>query len=453
MQLDFIVGGMPRGGTTVAAKFLSLHDDVFCYAGETHLVPMLQSMFAYLPCRGDQIDVVIATLRQQLVVSMLEMPRFNVSKGAHPKNIIFNEKNVDELVERARALLLAQLSGVDLYQASLIALKELLAQVETRSILGEKTPNNIFSMANYAGKTEAKSVVVIREPFGVLRSMSVRVKDGDPYSNEFKGGLERNIGLYLEYADAANRALMSPKSLLVRYEDMALSPSLVVTRMHVFLERIPEDRVLRFVENGNDSEIAERAPMNYRRLFLNMANDQISPIDAWKILNLTRSARELVGYSDEVLAQLGLDVSLKWPGIDVPQTLMPLSGFHQGEEHSWMKRKGSLIAYFSGKQSYEVTIELESVFPEQIKNEVKLDIFIDGVLRESLMVAAGYRSTTLRIHLHADELKPICNKGAYVIIDLESSLAFSGIGSMAGGNDSREISFRLSGFRIDRCKK
>lgn len=450
MQLDVLVGGVPRGGTTVAAKFLSLHEDVFCYASETHLISLMQSMFSQLPCRADKVEAVIDFLHQQFLVAMVEMPRFNVNQGAHPKNLLFNEKHVACLVDAVRSHLTAQLSGVELYQTSLVTLRDLLAQVEQRPILGEKTPGNIFAMADYVGQAETKNIVVMREPFGVLRSMKSRVDGGDPYSSAFQGGLETNIGMYLEYATAAHRALQSSNSLLVSYEDMATNPALAVTRMLAFLGRTPEERVVRFVETGKDREIADRAPMHYRRLSVNSGFGELSPVDTWKVLSITRPIREALGYSDAVLAQFGFDISIEWPGLDVPTTVLPMSGFHQGEEAPWMKRKGSLIAYAGKGRSYNLTLELKSIFPEQVEGEVELKVFINGVLRESLKVGTGYQFTVIDVNVKADELVPISNKGGYAIIDLESSHAFVAIGHMDEGKDVREMSFLLSKAKISK---
>jgi len=452
MQLDILVGGVPRGGTTVAAKIMSLHQDIFCYAGETHLIPFMHDLFGQLPCRYDKIDLVARFLRQQFMTAMVEMPRFSVSQGAHPGNLIFVEKDVDDLIDAVRRDLEAQLYGAELYKASLGTLRGLLSKADQRIILGEKTPSNIFAMADYAGLDAPKSIVVMREPIGVLRSMNARVIKGDAYSSAFKGDLETNIGMYMEYAMAVRQVLNSAGGgLLVRYEDIAQSPGTVVRKMFKLFGREAEDRVIQFVETGRDREIANRAPMNYRRLNITAGYAELSPMDIWKVFSLTCELRKAFGYSDTAMTELGFKVPSDWPDVEVPLKVLPLYGFHQS---SWigdalMKRRGGLIVYLGKGRSYDVTLEFKSKFPEQIQGEVELRVFLNGIQRELLKVRTGSRSTMVNLKVHSDELVPMGNRGGYAVIDLVSSVAYNLIGHTENGDDAREISFQLINWKID----
>ncbi len=453
MQLDLVVGGMPRGGTTVAAKFLSLHQDIFCYAGETHLIPFMHGMFGQLPCRDDKIDLVTRFLHQQFMTAMVEMPRFSVSQGAHPGNLIFEEKDIDDLIEAVRSHLKARLYGVNLYKASLGTLRGLLSKVDRRIILGEKTPNNIFAMADYSGVGTTKNIVVMREPIGVLRSMKARVVGGDAYSNVFKGDLETKIGMYLEYAMSARQVLTSNQGgLLVRYEDIAQMPAKVVREMFTLFGSEVEERVIKFVESGKDPEIANRAPMNYKPLNITASYAELSPADIWKVFSLTRGLREVFGYSDGAMTELGFDVPLEWPDIEVPSAVLPLFGFHQtnGNDSPYMKRRSGLIAYFGKGKSHNITLNLKSKFPEQVLGDVELRISVNGIQRETLSIQQGSQSTVVSFKTRSDELVPMGNRGGYAVIELVSSLAFSPIGHTADGNDAREISFQLTNWKIDK---
>lgn len=453
--LNLLVGGMPRGGTTVAAKFMSLHQDIFCYAGETHIIPFMHGLFGQLPCRRDKVDLVSKFLRQQFMTAMVEMPRFSVSQGAHPGNLIFEEKNVDDLVDAIRGHLNNQLYGVDLYKASLITLRELLSRskADQRIIFGEKTPNNIFAMADYARLVATKNIVVMREPIGVLRSMKARVEGGDAYSSAFKGELETNIGMYLEYAMAARYVLNSTEgSLLVRYEDIAQTPATVVREMFELFGREAEERVVKFVENGLDREIANRAPVNYRRLNMNAGYADLPPVDIWKVFSFTRELRDAFGYSDAAMTEFGFNVPSEWPDMEVPSKVLPLYGFHQAGWIGcpWMKRRGGLVAYLGKGRSHEITLELKSKFPEHILDEVELQVSVNGIPREVLKVAADSQTTAVNVKVHSDELVPMGNRGGYAVINLASSMAYSQIGHTADGDDAREISFQLSNWKIDK---
>jgi|GEM_PF-6359643 hypothetical protein len=453
MMLDLLIGGVPRGGTTVAAKFMSLHPDIFCYAGETHLVPLMHSMFGQLPCRNDKIDLVARFLRQQFMTAMVEMPRYSVSQGAHPGNLIFEKKDVDELVEIVRGLLQAQLYGEELYKSSLATLRELLSKADSRMILGEKTPSNIFAMADYSGASSMCSVVVMREPIGVLRSMKARVDGGDAYSNAFKGDLETNIGMYIEYAMSVQRVLNSTKGgLLVRYEDMAQDPANAILKMFKLFGRDVEDQVIQFVEGKWDKEIANRAPMNYKRLTVTSDYAELSPIDIWKVFSFTHKLRAAFGYSDNKMSELGFQVPSEWPDIEVPSKILPLYGFYQTSwiGDTWMKRRGGLVVYLTKRSAHNISLEFKSKFPEQDYVGVELRVSINGIQREVLKVKNGKQSTVVNIKVHSDELVPMGNKGGYTVIDLESSIAYSQIAHTANGNDAREISFQLHNWRIDK---
>lgn len=455
MTLNLLVGGMPRGGTTVAAKFLSLHQNIFCYAGETHLIPFMHSMFGRLPCREDRIDLVVQFLRQQFMTAMVEMPRFSVSQGAHPGNLIFEEENVDELVERVRDDLKAQLFGADAYTAALTTLHAVLSKVNRSLILGEKTPNNIFAMADFAGVSTTKSIVVMREPIGVIRSMKTRVAGGDKYADAFKGDIEANIGMYLEYASAARQVLNSEAGgLLVRYEDIAQIPATVVKEMfQLFGNQQVEERVIKFVEHGQDREIADRAPMNYKRLNVSPNTADLSSVDIWKVFSLTRELRGLFGYSDAEMTEFGFDVSTDWPDVSVPATVLPLFGFHSPDwvGGRWMKRKGSLVVYLGKGKTHSVMLNLESNFPDQIESDVDLTVYVNEIRRgEVFKVGTGNQLTTVHLKIDSDELVPMGNKGGYVVLNLESSIAYSQIGHTDRGNDGREISFKLKNWKIDK---
>lgn len=452
MTLDLLMGGMPRGGTTVAAKFMSLHPDMFCYAGETHLIPLMHDMFGNMPCPKDQLDQVAEHLRQQFMVTMVEMPRFSVSKGAHPGNLIFDEASVGRMVDAVRGHLGDGLCGAALYQACLATLGDVLSRADPRPIQGEKTPSNIFAMADYADTNAVRNVVVMREPMGVLRSMKARVDGGDSYASAFRGGVEANVGLYLEYALAARQILESgPGGLLVRYEDMAQNPADVVRAMFGMFDREPDDRVISFVEGVCDKEIADRAPVNYRRLRVKPGSDALLPADVWRIFSLTRQMREYFGYSDEKMREYGFAVPSDWPGGEVPSKVLPLYGFQQNSwlGGPWMKRRGGVVAYLGKGRSHDVSMELKSNFPEQHQGRVELRLSINGVHRETHAVDAGNRSTCIQLKIGPDDIVPMGTHGGYVTVEMESSVAYSKPCSVAGQIGGCELSFQLANWKID----
>lgn len=429
----------------MAAKFMSLPPNMFCYAGETHLIPFMHSMFGNLPCLPEKIDLVKRFLHQQLMTALVEMPRFSVNQGAHPKNLIFDENSVDELVELVGLHLNAGLYGLKLHEATLVTLGSILSKLDARSIRGEKTPSNIFAMAEYAGNQLAKNVVIMREPFSALLSMKARVDGGDKYADAFKGDLESRIGMYLEYALAARRTMDQAENLmLIRYEDMALAPRKVMENIYSFSCSKPEERVLKFVEQGRDPEIANRAPMNYRRLEVKSNSDVFSPADIWKIHSLTSIVRNEFGYSDEAMKELGFESPSLWTGGEIPKVLLPLYGFSAPDSSGghWMKKRAGVVVYLPQRKVYELTVHFKSNFPDLIDEEVELKVFINGQLRNSASVTHGEKKSTVNILFSKDELVPM-GAGGYVIVDFFSSNSYCELGHYPSGVDALEHSFQL----------
>jgi len=447
--MDFLVGGVPRGGTTVAAKFLSLQQDMFCYAGETHIVPLLQELFGQHACAPGKIDACTQFLRSQLMSSMVAMPRFSVSRGAHPANLIFDEQAVEQVLDAVRSSLKRGKFGEALLGDALGLLRDLLAERDPRPIRGEKTPSNVFALAEHGPGHPVISVVVMRDPIGVVRSMRARQ---DKYAEPFSGDIENCIGIYLEYGSACLRCLKQPDSVLVRYEEMAEDPGEVLRRMYARFDREPEERVIRFVEHGGDKEIADRAPMNYKRLTLSPKTDGLTPLDVWKTVELTRCVREAVGYTDAYLAGIGYPIPDECPEVDVPVMLTPLGGFHQKEPNSyaWMKKEGRLIVYMPKTKKAIVRLVFWSNFPDLVTGgkSVSLTLYVSGSQRQQVEVKGKRGAAVIEAVLFANDLSPMGTTGCYAILELRSSMVYAPIAALDGTNDTRTVSFVLTSWSV-----
>lgn len=79
--LDFVVGGIPRSGTTAFADALNTHPDVFCYAYETGLLPLTQQIGGHGRIPPASIPMVRGWLREDLYLAMIEMVAFNIAGG------------------------------------------------------------------------------------------------------------------------------------------------------------------------------------------------------------------------------------------------------------------------------------------------------------------------------------------------------------------------------------
>lgn len=446
-QVDFIIGGMPRGGTTLAGKFFSLHPDIFCYAQETHVLPFLSNCFSTFPCHEKQLDRVLEEFRLQTRSVLIDMPQFNVSKGAHPGNLLFKDKDVDGIVSRVKKMLLKGLVGRRLYIETLEALRELIYARVPREYIGEKTPGNLFAMAEHGGSSDTLQVVVVREPVGVMKSMHRRANNQeDIYASAFRGGLEANLGMYIDYAGAAATCLKSDTSLLIRYEDLAMDPFGSVKSMFGCFGKNVDERVRAFVEGARDKEIADRAPMNYRRLKINNDLGGLNELDYWKTLKITEASRKLIGYGEDQMAGFGYPSIGDWPGSDVPRVVLPMSGFHDLEHNGrWMKEAGLLIAYLPSA-ARAVEIDLWSNFPAlplDCDNST-LSVEVNGNVIEEMRIRKGPSSFEVVIPVMDRYVVPMGRHGGFMLIRLRSSVSYSPIAFSGGGKDWRQLSFLLT---------
>ncbi len=453
--LDIVIGGVPRSGTTIAAKFLSLHEDIFCYAGETHILPTLHSFFASAPCHPQNRARVSRHFNELFRSALVEVPRYGVEMGAHKGNLLFDEKDVEHLVGWLEAEMMANAHGTPLAHTGLAMLRTLLADKSGRALLGEKTPTNIFAMAEARAPEEMFYIPVVREPFGVVRSMQARVEGGDAYAGVFDGGVEANIGIYLEFTKAVVESLKHANSMLVRYEEFALDPAGLITRMMGALGKVPDDRALKFVEGSRvfDQEVADRAPMQYIRLNLQSHAERFSPVERWKIINLTRQIREAAGYDDNLLRAMNLYVEQEWPLDEIPAVVLPLWGFHldPGISSLWMKKKASLVAYIPAGKEACIRLNFASYYPDYMAEFIPQSLRgrIGERLASHIDVGSGPRQLSMLIDVQPEELQPIGVHGHFAIIDLEAASSWIPFVHSPDNQDLREFSFQLVDWKID----
>ena len=459
----FLVSGIPRASTTLVAKFASLTPQAFCYAGETHLVSFLHNYFQHFPCNPNRLEDVIKILTTQLNTTMLEAPRYGVSQGAHPGNLIFSEQHVSELVLTVREALASGLYGAQLYAAGLSALESTLRDVSQRKLVGEKTPDSIFAINTYAESVAIKNLAVVREPLGVVRSMAARVAGGDPFSNVFGGGIESNIGIYLDYANAVTSAVEKGHSRLVRFEDLATDPRSALIAMYKEFDTVPDEDVLTFSEQGGNQEIADRAPMYYQRLKIKTDFAALSPVDIWKVVNLTQQVRDNMGYSNQALIEFGFDIPDKWPGpADIPEALIPMSGFNEPDIaisrlwksrtiRCWMRGSARFVIYLPSRKSRTLQLNFNSHFPAEVlaDGEATLTAFIGEKTKDQGAVRSGSAAVTLNLVLDEEDLRPIGDSGAYTMVTLSSSHVYCPMVHLDASWDQRLVSFHAVDWNLD----
>lgn len=224
--LDFIVGGIPRSGTTAFADALNRHPDLFCYASETGLLPLAQKMSANGPILQEKVLQVRDWLADELRVNLIDMVNFQVESGNKKPPVHFGRSDIDQLVAE-----IVQCAGFENRRANLVEMASatLASKLRHRSgndIVGEKTPDNVAALDAISNgpmfRTDLGRVfVVVRRPLAVIRSMRARVADeADHFASAFRGDAAQQAGYYLRHALACAR-LARRGAHLLRYEFFA----------------------------------------------------------------------------------------------------------------------------------------------------------------------------------------------------------------------------------------
>ncbi len=456
----FLVSGIPRSGTTVIAGFLSLDEQLFCYSTETHLLSFLHHHFSVRPCNKSNIDAVTNELNRHLTSSLIEAPAASINRGyGHQGYALIDSSHIKFIISEVSSALTKGVYGFELFKKGLSILEEVFSGISSRQHKGEKTPDNLFAIANYGLDAPVDNFVVIREPFGTLLSMQDRIKNNYPHSEVFKGSIEYQIGLYLRYADAAHCALKLESSHRVAFEDVAHQPQESISRLYAVFNRKPSAEILDLVQHGGRQEVADRAPMKYRKpLRVKTDLSTFSLTDLWKINLLTKHARESIGYDDTFLKALGLVIPTQSPGNKLETKLVAMSGFHfhdnDGEMSNtvkglWSSGQSKLIAYLEQFKSYRITLEVLTLYPDKIitEEQVILTTLVNGNIQDEIKISAGLNQYSIDILLSPEDLLSM-DKSAYAILDINCSSSFCPLIDSIDSADIRRLAFQIVDWNI-----
>lgn len=221
--LDFVVGGIPRSGTTAFADALNRHPDVFCYASETGLLPLAQQIGGHARIPPGSIPMVRSFLREALFSAMVEMVEFNMALGSPEPTVRFQKSEIDHFISEMLHGLGPRGHNETLTEIASVTLARELRQRSGKTFVGEKTPANIFALdvngdARFDAKGAAPVFVVVRRPLPAILSMRARFTNkADVFASAFSGDAAQQAGLYLRYAFACAR-LARRGAHLLRYE-------------------------------------------------------------------------------------------------------------------------------------------------------------------------------------------------------------------------------------------
>lgn len=239
--MDFLVGGIPRSGTTALADALNAHPDIYCYASETNLLPFAIALGTDDRPPSSVLPVVQSRLTEMLQQTMIDMVDFNLQQGSPAPERRFSRRDITHMCAN-----IVQ-SGADgrgrkpLYQTAIHELAAHLRAQSQKPIVGEKTPANVLaldSLGERAVDEQRRPVMMmtVRQPFGVIQSMRARASSNtDPYATAFRGDAAQLAGSYVRYALACAR-LQARGGRLYHYELFSHDPRPVIRDMLLALD-------------------------------------------------------------------------------------------------------------------------------------------------------------------------------------------------------------------------
>jgi hypothetical protein len=331
---SFVVGGVPRGGTTVHARLFNFHEEVSCYFFEAHIFPTIERIAGSFPVQPESFGAVENFYRSVLLGSLIDLPYQSrlLTKEDYQMGYSFSALEIEDLVMNFMALIRNGSFGKEILSESRQFFFDLLRQKSGKSVVGEKSPTNagVFARHGLCGLDHV--FLVVREPFSTIKSMKARAENAnDKYNSAFIGSLWQQCGLWISEAETVLGALQHEGMSLWRYEDLLKSPIETAGSM--------------FQKVG--LELGSTAVMDIQKLigtpkqppiWQTMATNDFKLIEA-----ITASARKRLGYEDVTTPGTEFvsdDVSMQ------EEDVLVISGAHpknESEPHLWLQSSGMIL--------------------------------------------------------------------------------------------------------------
>lgn len=250
--MNFVIGGVPRSGTTILSKILNAHEQVYSYSSETNIFRHMWLYGRYGPLSAAREAEFRSYLTRDMNIAFREhfepyieslqryqalLTRFNPKIPERPLLPLFSEQDISDLHEEIVALMMSGKWGAPLFRAASALMGKWLRLRSGRHIVGEKTPDNIISMPLITQATpESLFVATFRDPIPTIRSMMNRSKGSSSQDGVFSAEFLASLGHYETYARAILAAKQNTKRIhLVQYEDLMDRPGAVIHEIMVKL--------------------------------------------------------------------------------------------------------------------------------------------------------------------------------------------------------------------------
>lgn len=446
-EMDFLVGGMPRGGTTALSVVFNLHPSSFCYAAETHFIPLLMEFGQYAPVPSGSLPGIKMILESQNHQVLLEMPQDSVKSGASDRWVIFDAADVALLNKAIMELLEQGFYGQQLCKEAMRLVAGIIRRKTGKDIAGEKTPSNVFGFKEYGAAGSKLAIVLLREPFSVIRSMRKRGADEtDKYNKPFQGELLELIGLYSSYVDAILEARQRADVMVVKYEDLLQSSADIIRTMFTRVGLLQNDRA---VELGVKSLKLRSGGAPW---------EAFAPSERALVWHMTAHLRERAGYTEEFYAARGLTLTDQEKDISCDEALaVPIFGHYPkaaSEGGVWLNKESCLAIQVPAGKSV-LQLKFWSEFPEFVLGDgqqAEIRAIPLAGIGEAGSAKAGRKAVFTTLDIKLKDLPPVYSgkSGSLYLVKLQSSHAYrrtvtpmSRLGTFFFGGDRRELAFCL----------
>lgn len=371
MAMDFLVGGLPRGGTTITADLFNFHPNTFCLAQESQILPLCAGLGDIAPVAPQHLPTVRDFVRRQIDNVLRVSAGHNVAgeehaaaqaekmgvKIARPQRLVFDEERVNRLTDSIVALFAEGLYGEELLTQCMGELRNEIKQSVSAEFIGEKSPSNVLSIARF-GLLGAKAAVIMkREPYAFMRSMRQVETGNKRFDAEFRKPLWEMIGLYRVYAGAIASLTSSPTVIVGDYyADLIDAPATFAEKM------------FNAVGLSADPEAIAAAAARVRPQTMGPSWESFTLAEQALIWRLTADARASLGYEAAYFGEKGHftepDISsydVESNRVHVLSGLSPTGQF----DNLWLEEEGRL-AIESRPECKAVTLRFWANFPHSV---------------------------------------------------------------------------------------
>lgn len=455
-QLDFIICGIPRSGTTLFGEVLNGHENIYCYFAESNLFYWLMMFAENTPFPKENLSllksILMSYIRSDIIDKIqnkdfLEDIKYYTNLLGEQENglgykLIDNnylEKFVNVIIE----LFCKGLFGKELLKAGTDLLANTISNKTKRKVLGEKTPDNV-KVVHWLLENNCNLQVysLVREPFHTIASMRQRAdRSMSSWDKGFSNSFYASMGMYLKYfrdIHQINNNYRLGHCHLIRFEDFVDRPTL-------YLENILQILQLPFTQK---SMLFAQELVHSRKLShpddLGFSEVEISILQV-----VLGQAMSTLGYTSDFYKERGNKLKC-WHINDhqLVEQIIPLYGFYLENEkiiNCWMQQEASLfLISINSRQILKINL-WNSHFSEIVP--LVLEIYCNDLLITQHNLKVGEDNIALRL----SDLLPsqLSNSFKGFSIRLKASSSFRPITIIGMGPDVRELAVFIKDIKFE----